>query len=113
DEDEALMAELSADEKERAEHVMLVDLGRNDVGRIAKYGSVNVTELMVVERYSHVFHLVSQVEGELRDGLTVLDALRATFPPGTGVGRNREQGSRVADSHWARSPRAGRGVARG
>src|SRR5205823_6984872 len=97
DEDEALMAELSADEKERAEHVMLVDLGRNDVGRIAKYGSVNVTELMVVERYSHVSHLVSQVEGELRDGLTAMDAFRATFPAGTLTGAPKVRAMQIID----------------
>src|SRR6185503_7954418 len=70
DEDRALAAELLADEKELAEHRMLVDLGRNDVGRVAKYGSVHVPDLMVVEKYSHVMHLVSQVEGMLRDGLS-------------------------------------------
>ena len=97
DEDEALIAELRSDEKERAEHVMLVDLGRNDVGRIAKYGSVEVTELMVVERYSHVFHLVSQVEGELRDGLTAMDALRATFPAGTMTGAPKVRAMEIID----------------
>jgi anthranilate synthase component 1 len=97
DEDDALMAELSADEKERAEHVMLVDLGRNDVGRIAKYGSVEVTELMVIERYSHVFHLVSQVEGELRDGLAAMDALRATFPAGTMTGAPKVRAMEIID----------------
>ena len=97
DEDEALIAELRSDEKERAEHVMLVDLGRNDVGRIAKYGSVDVTELMVVERYSHVFHLVSQVEGELRDGLTAMDALRATFPAGTMPGAPKVRAMEIID----------------
>jgi anthranilate synthase component 1 len=97
EEDEALIADLSADEKERAEHVMLVDLGRNDVGRIAKYGSVHVTELMVVERYSHVFHLVSQVEGELRDGLTAMDALRATFPAGTMTGAPKVRAMEIID----------------
>jgi anthranilate synthase component 1 len=97
DEDDELMAELSADEKERAEHVMLVDLGRNDVGRIAKYGSVEVTELMVIERYSHVFHLVSQVEGELRDGLTAMDALRATFPAGTMTGAPKVRAMEIID----------------
>ena len=97
EEDETLMAELSADEKERAEHVMLVDLGRNDVGRIAKYGSVEVTELMVIERYSHVFHLVSQVEGELRDGLTAMDALRATFPAGTMTGAPKVRAMEIID----------------
>jgi anthranilate synthase component 1 len=97
DEDEILIAELRSDEKERAEHVMLVDLGRNDVGRIAKYGSVEVTELMVVERYSHVFHLVSQVEGELRDGLTAMDALRATFPAGTMTGAPKVRAMQIID----------------
>ncbi|HEY2851267.1 MAG TPA: chorismate-binding protein [Gemmatimonadaceae bacterium] len=96
-EDEALVDELRADEKERAEHVMLVDLGRNDVGRIAKYGTVNVTELMVVERYSHVFHLVSQVEAELRDGLTAMDALRATFPAGTMTGAPKVRAMEIID----------------
>ena len=97
EEDDALMEELRADEKERAEHVMLVDLGRNDVGRIAKYGSVEVTELMIVERYSHVFHLVSQVEGELRDGLTAMDALRATFPAGTMTGAPKVRAMEIID----------------
>jgi anthranilate synthase component I len=97
DEDDALMAELSGDEKERAEHVMLVDLGRNDVGRIAKYGSVEVTELMVIERYSHVFHLVSQVEGELRDGLSAMDALRGTFPAGTMTGAPKVRAMEIID----------------
>jgi anthranilate synthase component 1 len=97
DDDAELMRELAADEKERAEHVMLVDLGRNDVGRIAKYGSVQVTELMVIERYSHVFHLVSQVEGELRDGLTAMDALRATFPAGTMTGAPKVRAMQIID----------------
>jgi anthranilate synthase component 1 len=97
EEDEALITELREDEKERAEHVMLVDLGRNDLGRIAKYGSVEVTELMVVERYSHVFHLVSQVEGELRDGLTAMDALRATFPAGTMTGAPKVRAMEIID----------------
>ena len=97
EEDDVLVAELCADEKERAEHVMLVDLGRNDVGRIAKYGTVNVTELMVVERYSHVFHLVSQVEGELRVGLTAMDALRATFPAGTMTGAPKVRAMEIID----------------
>jgi anthranilate synthase component 1 len=81
--DAALAAELAADEKERAEHIMLVDLGRNDVGRVSKPGTVRVPQLMSVERYSHVMHLVSHVEGELESGLTGLDALRACFPAGT------------------------------
>jgi anthranilate synthase component 1 len=83
DEDKRLEKELLADLKERAEHVMLVDLGRNDVGRVAKPGSVNVDRLMEVERYSHVMHISSTVSGQLRDGKTSLDALRAAFPAGT------------------------------
>lgn len=75
--------ELLSDEKERAEHVMLVDLGRNDLGRISEMGSVQVTEFMVVERYSHVMHLVSHVEGIVRKGLDAYDVIRATFPAGT------------------------------
>jgi len=82
-EDEALAAELLADEKERAEHVMLVDLGRNDLGRVCDYGTVCVPHMMVVERYSHVMHIVSQVQGQLRAGLDAFDLLRATFPAGT------------------------------
>jgi anthranilate synthase component I len=71
------------DEKERAEHVMLVDLGRNDVGRVSEYGTVKVTNLMHVERYSHVMHLVSDIEGQLRRELSAVDALRSCFPAGT------------------------------
>lgn len=97
EDDAAMTAELLADEKERAEHVMLVDLGRNDVGRIAKYGSVRVTDLMTVERYSHVLHLVSQVEGELRDGLTAMDAFRATFPAGTMTGAPKVRAMEIID----------------
>lgn len=82
-EDRALAADLLADDKERAEHVMLVDLGRNDIGRVSKYGTVKVTQLMNVERYSHVMHITSQVEGEVRDDMDAFDLLRATFPAGT------------------------------
>jgi anthranilate synthase component 1 len=85
-EDKALEADLLADPKERAEHVMLIDLGRNDVGRIAQYGSVQTPELMVIERYSHVMHIVSEVQGRVRDGLDMFDVLRATFPAGTLTG---------------------------
>ena len=81
--DERLIEELRNDEKERAEHVMLVDLGRNDLGRVSEYGSVKVADLMYVERYSHVMHLVSALEGQLRQGLDVLDAVAACFPAGT------------------------------
>lgn len=83
EEDEALAAELLADPKERAEHVMLVDLARNDVGRVAEYASVEVSELMVIERYSHVMHIVSNVCGEMREDQSAYDAMRATFPAGT------------------------------
>ncbi|MBI2861687.1 MAG: anthranilate synthase component I [Chloroflexi bacterium] len=83
EEDAALEAELRADEKERAEHIMLVDLGRNDLGRVCQQGSVAVTELMGVERYSHVMHLVSHVTGRLREDQTPYDALRSCFPAGT------------------------------
>ena len=74
---------MMADEKERAEHVMLVDLGRNDVGRVSEYGSVKVKDLMFVERYSHVMHMVSSIEGQLRRDMTPVDAFRACFPAGT------------------------------
>ena len=97
EEDARMTEELQHDEKERAEHVMLVDLGRNDVGRIAKYGTVSVTELMVVERYSHVLHLVSQVEGELRAGLNAMDAFRATFPAGTMTGAPKVRAMEIID----------------
>jgi anthranilate synthase component 1 len=83
DEDHALAEEMLNDEKERAEHVMLVDLGRNDVGRVSEFGSVKVDRLMFVERYSHVMHIVSTIEGRLRPELTAVDALRACFPAGT------------------------------
>ncbi len=86
EEDAAMEAELRSDQKERAEHVMLIDLGRNDVGRVAKVGSVKVDEQMVVERYSHVMHLVSSVSGEVADGKDALDVLRAAFPAGTLTG---------------------------
>ena len=82
-EDEALAAELLADEKERAEHIMLLDLGRNDIGRVCRYGTVRVDEQMVVEKYSHVQHLVSNVRGQLRADRDQFDVLRATFPAGT------------------------------
>ena len=82
-EDQAMADEMMHDEKERAEHVMLVDLGRNDVGRVSEFGSVKVDRLMFVERYSHVMHIVSSIEGRLKPELTAVDALRACFPAGT------------------------------
>lgn len=85
-EDRAMAQELITDPKERAEHVMLVDLGRNDIGRIAKYGTVSVPDLMVIENYSHVMHIVSSVQGTVRDGLDCFDVLRASFPAGTLTG---------------------------
>jgi anthranilate synthase component 1 len=86
EEDRRLEQELVADEKERAEHVMLVDLGRNDVGRVCRYGTVRVASLMFVERYSHVMHLVSSIRGKLRPELDAWDALWACFPAGTVTG---------------------------
>ena len=109
EDDARLSAELLADEKERAEHVMLVDLGRNDVGRVAKYGTVRVTELMKVEKYSHVLHIVSQVEGELNDGLSALDVFRATFPAGTMTGAPKIRAMEIIDElePVSRGPYAG------
>jgi anthranilate synthase component I len=95
--DEALARELLADPKERAEHLMLLDLGRNDVGRVARFGTVRVTQRMEVERYSHVLHLVSTVEGELRDGLSAVDVFRASFPAGTVSGAPKVRAMEVID----------------
>jgi anthranilate synthase component 1 len=95
--DDAMASELLADEKERAEHVMLVDLGRNDVGRVARYGTVQVTSLMHVERYSHVLHIVSQVEGELAGGRSALDVFRAVFPAGTMTGAPKVRAMEIID----------------
>jgi len=97
DQDLALEKELQADPKERAEHVMLIDLARNDIGRIAQVGSVKVTEQMVVERYSHVMHLVSNVDGLLKPGLTALDVLRASFPAGTLTGAPKIRAMEIID----------------
>jgi anthranilate synthase component 1 len=96
--DEQLAAELLADEKERAEHVMLVDLGRNDVGRIAEFGSVQVTEMMRVERYSHVLHLTSQVEGRLPPDGSAIEVFRAVFPAGTMTGAPKVRAMEIIDS---------------
>jgi anthranilate synthase component 1 len=95
--DLALEAELSADPKERAEHLMLIDLARNDIGRIAKTGSVKVTDAFVIERYSHVMHIVSNVEGLLQDGMTSLDVLKATFPAGTLTGAPKIRAMEIID----------------
>jgi anthranilate synthase component 1 len=97
DADEALAAELSADPKERAEHVMLLDLGRNDVGRVATTGSVRVTEQMAIERYSHVMHIVSNVEGTLKPGLSSIDVLAASFPAGTVSGAPKVRAMEIID----------------
>jgi anthranilate synthase component 1 len=86
-----------ADEKERAEHIMLVDLGRNDLGRVCDYGSVRVQTLMAVEQYSHVMHLVSSVSGRLRDGVGAMDALRATLPAGTLSGAPKVRAMQIID----------------
>jgi anthranilate synthase component 1 len=96
-EDAAMEAELLADPKEIAEHLMLIDLGRNDVGRIAETGSVAVTEQMVIERYSHVMHISSNVEGRLREGATALDVLRATLPVGTLSGAPKIRAMEIID----------------
>jgi anthranilate synthase component 1 len=96
-EDRALEAELLADPKERAEHLMLIDLGRNDVGRVAETGSVKLTEKMIIERYSHVMHIVSNVAGRLKKGMTALDALRATFPAGTVSGAPKIRAMEIID----------------
>ncbi len=97
DEDLAMERELVSDPKERAEHVMLIDLGRNDVGRIARIGTVRVTEQMAVERYSHVMHMVSNVEGDVDPGLTPMELLRATFPAGTVTGAPKVRAMEIID----------------
>jgi anthranilate synthase component 1 len=97
EQDRALEVELSNDPKERAEHLMLIDLARNDIGRIAKTGSVKVTESFAVERYSHVMHIVSNVEGLLKPGMSNLDVLRATFPAGTLTGAPKIRAMEIID----------------
>jgi anthranilate synthase component 1 len=97
DEDEQLAAELLADPKERAEHIMLVDLGRNDVGRVARYGSVQLSDVMQVERYSHVMHICSNVTGRLEAGKTAFDALRACLPAGTLSGAPKVRAMEIID----------------
>jgi anthranilate synthase component 1 len=95
--DAALAEELLADEKERAEHVMLVDLGRNDLGRVCDYNSVRVTEMMVIERYSHVMHIVSHVVGKLHEGRTAFDVIRACLPAGTLSGAPKIRAMEIID----------------
>jgi anthranilate synthase component 1 len=97
EEDKRLEQELLADPKERAEHVMLVDLARNDVGRVARYGSVKLSDVMIVERYSHVMHITSNVQGTLNPGLTALDALRAGLPVGTVSGAPKVRAMQIID----------------
>ncbi len=97
EEDRRLAEELLADPKERAEHVMLVDLGRNDVGRVARYGSVEVTDVMTIERYSHVMHITSNVTGQLADGRDAFDALRACLPAGTVSGAPKVRAMQIID----------------
>jgi len=96
-EDRALADELLSDEKERAEHVMLVDLGRNDLGRVAQTGSVQVNQYMVVEKYSHVMHLVSNVRAQLAKGKDAFDVLVATFPAGTLTGAPKIRAMEIVD----------------
>ncbi|MFN3689970.1 MAG: anthranilate synthase component I [Fimbriimonadales bacterium] len=96
-EDAQLAEELLADPKERAEHIMLVDLGRNDIGRVSQYGTVRTTELMVIERYSHVMHIVSEVQGQLRPDADAFDVLRACFPAGTVSGAPKVRAMEIID----------------
>ena len=109
DEDRRLAEEMLSDEKERAEHVMLVDLTRNDIGRIARYGTVRVSDLMVVERYSHVMHIVSDVQGRLAPGRDAFDVLRSVFPHGTVSGAPKVRAMQILDElePTSRGPYAG------
>jgi anthranilate synthase component 1 len=97
DQDKLLEQELLSDPKELAEHLMLIDLGRNDAGRVSETGSVRLTDKMVIERYSHVMHIVSNVEGSLKPGLTAMDVLRATFPAGTVSGAPKIRAMEIID----------------
>ena len=95
--DAALAEELLADPKELAEHLMLIDLGRNDIGRVAEHGTVKLTDKMVIERYSHVMHIVSNVEAKLQQGLSAMDVLKATFPAGTVSGAAKVRAMEIID----------------
>ena len=97
EEDMAMESELLADPKELAEHLMLIDLGRNDTGRVAEIGSVKLTDKMIVERYSHVMHIVSNVEGKLKKDMNAMDVLRATFPAGTVSGAPKIRAMEIID----------------
>ena len=97
EEDQALEADLLADHKEIAEHLMLIDLGRNDVGRVSEPGSVKLTENMVIERYSHVMHIVSNVTGKARSGMSAMDTLRAALPAGTLSGAPKVRAMEIID----------------
>src|SRR5581483_5141426 len=97
EEDRAMSQELLSDPKERAEHVMLVDLGRNDIGRVCEYNTVQVSEFMAVENYSHVMHIVSTVSGTMRPGVSALDALRAVLPAGTLSGAPKVRAMQIID----------------
>jgi anthranilate synthase component 1 len=97
DEDKQLAESLLGDEKERSEHVMLVDLARNDLGRVSEYGSVHVDELMAIESYSHVMHIVSEVSGSLREDVDAMDALRASLPAGTLSGAPKIRAMQIID----------------
>ena len=109
EEDKALAEELLADPKERAEHVMLVDLGRNDIGRVAQYGSVELSDVMVIERYSHVMHITSNVTGQLTDDRDAFDALAACLPAGTVSGAPKVRAMEIIDEFepHRRGPYAG------
>lgn len=109
EEDARLASELLADPKERAEHIMLVDLGRNDIGKVCEYDSVKVSEFMVIEKYSHVMHIVSDVSGRLRKGNDTFDVVRATFPAGTVTGAPKVRAMEIIDEleHVRRGPYAG------
>jgi anthranilate synthase component 1 len=96
-EDERLSKDLLADAKECAEHLMLIDLGRNDIGRIAQIGTVEVTEQMAIEKYSHVLHMVSNVQGKIKDGMDAVDVLKATFPAGTLSGAPKVRAMEILD----------------
>ncbi|HQT26345.1 MAG TPA: anthranilate synthase component I family protein, partial [Burkholderiales bacterium] len=97
EQDREFEQDLLSDPKERAEHLMLIDLGRNDIGRVAQTGTVKVTEKMVVERYSHVMHIVSNVEGKIREGMDAIELLRATFPAGTVTGTPKVRSMEIID----------------